>query len=266
MREAGPSGLFVLRPDVIPELQVHDRRRVILGEDDRQAVGQRRDLVLRAWAGGRRPTRRGGERNDSPRRARRRQRRRRDEKAMARLSPISCHRSADDSTVSAGRAGSPPGTSAAGLTIERIGVDVPLEAGKELERALPSDQPDAAFDASAASACPRRQTAARRRRPAAPCRGQRRRRAGSSRCRTRTSTSADPLIVHVRRAAPCRADIGTHVDGRLVRLRGEARARRARSRQSRTASADRPDAATRDGTRRRSRSRPTRAEVEASSV
>ena len=46
VREAGAARLLVLRADVIPELQVHDRRRVILGQDHRQAVRQRGDVVL----------------------------------------------------------------------------------------------------------------------------------------------------------------------------------------------------------------------------
>ena len=46
MREAGAARLLVLRADVIPELQVHDRRRVIFGEDHRQPVRQRECLVL----------------------------------------------------------------------------------------------------------------------------------------------------------------------------------------------------------------------------
>ena len=46
VREAGAAGLLVLRSDVIPDLQVDDRRRVILGQHDGQPVRQRRDLVL----------------------------------------------------------------------------------------------------------------------------------------------------------------------------------------------------------------------------
>ena len=37
VREAGPAGPLVLRPDVIPDLRVDDRRRVILEEDDLHA-------------------------------------------------------------------------------------------------------------------------------------------------------------------------------------------------------------------------------------
>ncbi len=44
--EPGPSRLLVLRAHVIPELHVDDRRRMILGRDDGQAVRKRRDLVL----------------------------------------------------------------------------------------------------------------------------------------------------------------------------------------------------------------------------
>ena len=45
MREPGPARFLVLRPDVIPERQVHDRRRVIFFEDDGETVGQRRHFV-----------------------------------------------------------------------------------------------------------------------------------------------------------------------------------------------------------------------------
>ncbi len=39
-------GLLVLRPDVIPDLGVHDRRRVIFEKDHLQPVGQRRHRVI----------------------------------------------------------------------------------------------------------------------------------------------------------------------------------------------------------------------------
>ena len=56
VRKPGPARLLVLRPDVIPELHVHDRRRVILRQHHRQAVGERRDLILKLGGrnGGRR--------------------------------------------------------------------------------------------------------------------------------------------------------------------------------------------------------------------
>ena len=46
MREPGAARLLVLRPDVIHDLQVHDRRRVVLRQHYREPVRQRRDLVL----------------------------------------------------------------------------------------------------------------------------------------------------------------------------------------------------------------------------
>src|SRR5438552_1336000 len=46
MGESGPPRLLVLRADVIGEIHVHDWRRVILGQCQCQAVGQRRQLVL----------------------------------------------------------------------------------------------------------------------------------------------------------------------------------------------------------------------------
>ena len=55
MREAGAARLLVLRADVIPELDVHDRRRLVLVQDDDQAVGQHQALVLRASAAAPRP-------------------------------------------------------------------------------------------------------------------------------------------------------------------------------------------------------------------
>ena len=58
VREAGAARLLVLRADVIPELQVHDRRRVVLGQDHRQAVRQRGHLVLELRRAGRRRERR----------------------------------------------------------------------------------------------------------------------------------------------------------------------------------------------------------------
>mgnify|MGYP003693778241 CR=1 FL=1 len=55
MRETGASRLLVLRADVIPELQMDDWRRVILGQDHRQAVWQRQQLVLKFWVDEQRP-------------------------------------------------------------------------------------------------------------------------------------------------------------------------------------------------------------------
>ena len=46
VREAGAARLLVLRTDVIPELGVHDRRRVVLEQDHLQPVGQRRHRVI----------------------------------------------------------------------------------------------------------------------------------------------------------------------------------------------------------------------------
>ena len=46
VREPGAARPLVFRADVIPDLHVHDRRRVVLGQDDGQAVWQFRDLVL----------------------------------------------------------------------------------------------------------------------------------------------------------------------------------------------------------------------------
>ena len=40
MREAGAAGAFVLRADVIPEVDGHQRRGVVLVEDDAEAVGE----------------------------------------------------------------------------------------------------------------------------------------------------------------------------------------------------------------------------------
>ena len=59
VREAGASGLLVLRADVIPELQMDDRRRVILVEDHRQAVRQHRVRVFEFGRTGPRVHRRG---------------------------------------------------------------------------------------------------------------------------------------------------------------------------------------------------------------
>ena len=56
VREAGTSRAFVLRSDVIPDLQVHDRRRVIFEEHHVHAVGQRGHRVVEP----RRPHRRIG--------------------------------------------------------------------------------------------------------------------------------------------------------------------------------------------------------------
>ena len=47
VRKPGPARLLVLRPDVIPQLHVHDRRRVVFRQHDRQPVGQRRELILK---------------------------------------------------------------------------------------------------------------------------------------------------------------------------------------------------------------------------
>ena len=38
--EAGLAGLLVLGADVVPEVDRHDRRQVVLGDDDAQAVGE----------------------------------------------------------------------------------------------------------------------------------------------------------------------------------------------------------------------------------
>ena len=46
MREPGAAGTLVLRSDVIPDRDVHDWRRVILGQDHAEPVRQRRDLIL----------------------------------------------------------------------------------------------------------------------------------------------------------------------------------------------------------------------------
>ena len=46
MREPGAAGLLVLRADVIPDREMHDRRRVIFEKDDLQAVGQRGHRVV----------------------------------------------------------------------------------------------------------------------------------------------------------------------------------------------------------------------------
>ena len=45
VRESRAAGLLVLGPDVKPQLHVDDRRRAILVEDHRQAVGQLQPLV-----------------------------------------------------------------------------------------------------------------------------------------------------------------------------------------------------------------------------
>ena len=70
VRESGPSRLLVLRADVIPELDVHDRGRMIFRQHDVMPVGQRRDLDTAA-AADERPHR------GAPASARRRTRRRR---------------------------------------------------------------------------------------------------------------------------------------------------------------------------------------------
>ena len=46
VREACASRFLVLGADVIPKLQVHDRRRMVFFQDEREAVCQSRDLVL----------------------------------------------------------------------------------------------------------------------------------------------------------------------------------------------------------------------------
>src|SRR5262245_60697599 len=46
MREAGAARLLVLRSDVIPELKIDERRRMVFLEDDGEAVRQRGDFVL----------------------------------------------------------------------------------------------------------------------------------------------------------------------------------------------------------------------------
>ena len=46
VREPGAARLLVLRADVIPKLQMDDRRRMILRKHERQPVGKSRDLVL----------------------------------------------------------------------------------------------------------------------------------------------------------------------------------------------------------------------------
>ena len=56
MREPGAPGLLVLRADVIHELQVDDRRRMVFRQHQRQTVRQFGDLVQqfrRAYRGGR---------------------------------------------------------------------------------------------------------------------------------------------------------------------------------------------------------------------
>ena len=47
MREPGPPRSFVLRADPIHELQMDDRRGVILGQDHRQTVVQCVELILK---------------------------------------------------------------------------------------------------------------------------------------------------------------------------------------------------------------------------
>ena len=54
VRKPGAAGLLVLRPDVVPQLHVHHRRRVVLREDHREPVGKRRDLVVELGRGHRR--------------------------------------------------------------------------------------------------------------------------------------------------------------------------------------------------------------------
>ena len=49
MRKPGSSRLLVSRADVVPHGQMHDRRRMILGQDHAQPVRQRSDLVLEFW-------------------------------------------------------------------------------------------------------------------------------------------------------------------------------------------------------------------------
>ena len=68
VREPGAARPLVLRADVIPDRDVHDRRRVILGQDHAQPVRQRRDLVLEL----RRPDRSVQRRQGDARRTRRR--------------------------------------------------------------------------------------------------------------------------------------------------------------------------------------------------
>ena len=65
VRKPGPARLLVLRPDVIPQLHVHDRRRMVFRQHDRQPVGQRRELILKLGRrnGGRR--RQAGEGNNA---------------------------------------------------------------------------------------------------------------------------------------------------------------------------------------------------------
>ena len=53
VREARAAGLLVLRSDVIPDRQVHDRRRVILEEDDLQPVRRAWSSCSRTWWAGR---------------------------------------------------------------------------------------------------------------------------------------------------------------------------------------------------------------------
>ena len=53
VREPGAARLLVLRADVIPDLGVHDRRRVIFEKDDLQPVGQRRHRVVELAAAAR---------------------------------------------------------------------------------------------------------------------------------------------------------------------------------------------------------------------
>src|SRR4030095_12834789 len=68
VREAGPAGLLVLRADVIPERQVHDRRRVIFEEDHLQPVRQRAHGVVEfGWADDRVRRRRAREQQDDAR-------------------------------------------------------------------------------------------------------------------------------------------------------------------------------------------------------
>src|SRR5262245_9766653 len=60
VREPGATGFLVLRADVICEVQMHDGRRMILLEDDREPVRQRGDFVLELRRPHRRDERCGG--------------------------------------------------------------------------------------------------------------------------------------------------------------------------------------------------------------
>jgi hypothetical protein len=46
VREARTARLFVLRSDVIREVEMHDRNGMIFFQHDREAVGERGDLIL----------------------------------------------------------------------------------------------------------------------------------------------------------------------------------------------------------------------------